>query len=166
MHIKPCRPYHAKLAGTSRIVMPDQKSQFKLYYFSLIGRDDPARFEWEHASLKPEQFEACLVKNGLEGVGFITAFPHITKVFRFAPSMETVLHVRAYSTMDMKAMDLSREDNFLEFACYVEAVIAAAEYKIWAQSRTVPEYLAAFGDFADGAIIKHDKLAEYAERSK
>jgi hypothetical protein len=97
----------------------------------------------------------------VEGVGFIVTFPHITKVFRFAPAMETVMHVRAFNTPDMSPIDLQRDDGFIEFACYAEAAIAADEYHLWSKSETVEEYLKTFSPFVDGPVKSSTKLAAF-----
>lgn len=161
MDIKPCRPYHSITTRKICLRLPDGQSVFKVYFLSLVGRDDPARYEWEHASLTPAALEERLRQAAPEGIGFITAFPHITKVFRFAPSSETVLHVRAFHTRDLAPLDLAREDLYLEFACYAEAGIAADEYRLWAGAKTVAAYLQTFSGFDDGLIVNHAKLGEY-----
>jgi hypothetical protein len=144
--------------------MPDGKSAFKIYYISIIGRDEPARFDWGRCAQTPAAFEALLARSGWEGVGFVTAFPHITKVFRFAPSMETILHVKAFHTGDLSPMSLEREDGFVEFACYAEAAIAADEYHAWAKAATVEEYLQYRSPFVDGPVRSHRKLADVFSR--
>jgi hypothetical protein len=161
MRIAPCRTYHSKAAGTGLVRMPDGLSVFKIYYISIIGRDEPARYEWGKGSLAPREFEELLGASAFEGVGFITAFPHITKVFRFAPSMETVLHVQAFNTRELAPLSLAREDNYLEFACYAEAEIAAEEFNAWARASSVEEYLSHISRFDDGPIVDHAKLAAY-----
>ena len=161
MQIKSCLSYRARTAGRSLVTMPDGKSVFKLYYLDIPGRDDPARYEWGRCGMKPEEFERLIVSQCFEGVGFITAFPHITKVFRFAPSTETVLHVRAFHTQKLQPLDLAREDGYLEFACLAEAVIANDEYRAWAAAGSVRDYLHFFSDFADGPVVCHTKLAAY-----
>lgn len=164
MRITACRPYHSTTVQTELLRLPDGISAFKVYYISIIGRDDPRKYEWEHCPLSPADFAIRLQSAGLEGVGFITAFPHITKVFRFAPAMETVLHVRAFSTADLTPLDLERDDHYMEFACYAEAAIAGDEYHAWAQAGTVEEYLASFSPFTDGPVISNTKLADYVGR--
>jgi hypothetical protein len=114
------------------------------------------------SELKPEKFEAELVKLAPEGVGFITVFTPITKILRFAPSAETIMHVRAINTATMAPLDLARPDNYLEFACYAEAALAADEYRAWAAAVDVEEYLASFSSFAGGPVVKNDKLAVWA----
>lgn len=161
MRITACRPYHSRTVRTELLSL-EGMSAFKLYYLSIIGRDDPGKFEWEHCPLTFAGVAARLRASDLEGIGFVTAFPHITKVFRFAPAMETVLHVRAFSTADLSPLDLGRDDGYLEFACYAEAAIAADEYHAWARAATVEEYLAAFSPFVDGPVANHAKLAAYA----
>ncbi len=161
MHVMPCRPYHARLYRTQTLALPDGVSAFKLYFISLLGRD-PDRFEWEQAPGAAVALEARLTALRPDGVGFVTAFPHITKLFRFAPSAETVLHVHAFHTADLAPLDLAREDACVEFACYAEAVIAADEYHAWARARSVAEYLAAWSPFEDGPIVNPAKLAAYA----
>jgi len=161
MHVKPCRPYHARTVRRQLCALPDGKSVFKLYFISIIGRDDPGRCEWEHAAISPEDFERDFIELGMEGVGFVTAFPHIVKVFRFAPSSETVLHVRAFHTTDLKPLDLGRQDSYVEFACYAEAAIAADEYHAWARAGSVAQYLEYASDFVDGPIADAAKMAAY-----
>jgi hypothetical protein len=146
---------------TSLLQMPDGKSAFKIYYVSIIGRDDPSRFEWEHCPLSRTDFERDFLAAGCDGVGFITAFPHIIKVFRFAPSMETVLHVRAFHTAGLAPLELARDEGYMEFACYAEAAIAADEYHAWANAATVADYLAYRSAFADGPVASNTKMAEY-----
>ena len=42
---------------------------------------------------------------GVEGSGFVLAFRHISKVFRFGPEAETALNVRAWKTQGMAPLD-------------------------------------------------------------
>lgn len=166
MRITACRSYHSRTVQTGLLHMPDGLSVFKVYYISIIGRDDLCKFEWEHSLLSPADFAARLQASGLEGVGFITAFPHITKVFRFAPAAETVLHVRAFNTADFSPLDLTRDDDYTEFACYAEAAIAADEYHAWAQAMTIDAYLTCVSSFIDGPVASNTKLADYWRRAE
>lgn len=159
--IKPCQPYRSKTIGKTLVKMPDGKSAFKLYFLSIVGRADRARYEWEHAPLRPADFQALFQESGLEGIGFVTAFPHIAKVFRFAPDAETVLHVRAFQTRGLQPLDLARTEQFMEFACYAEAAIAADEYRAWANAGRAQDYLEYFSEFQDGPIKNHAKLADF-----
>lgn len=159
MNIRPTRSYHARDAGRAVCAMPDARSVFKVYYVDIIGRADPARTEWDQCGLARDAFLTDLRASGLEGVGFATAFPHITKVFRFAPSAEIVMHVRAFDTRGLAALDLNREDGFTEFACYAEALIAADEYRFWAETDDIDAYLEQWSAFADAPIANHAKLA-------
>ena len=161
MNIKPCKPYQAKTVRRSLIRMPDGVSVFKVYFFSLLGRDETARYEWAQSAVTPDQFETLFSALPLEGVGFVTAFPHITKMFRFAPSAETVMHVRAFQTHDVSPLSLEREDGYLEFACYAEAVVAADEYRFWAEAASVKAYVAMLSEFVNGAVVNPAKLAAY-----
>ena len=161
MEITPCKPYHAKSAGTALVRMLKGPSVFKVYYVDIVGRDDPSRYEWDHSGLGRSEFEATLKTASIEGVGFVTAFPHITKVFRFAPAVETVLHVTAFNTKDLSPLPLDRGSGWVEFACYAEAVIAAAEYDAWAEADTVETYLDYRCDFDDAPIQSADKLSQW-----
>ena len=161
MQVQPCRTYHSKTISRSLVRMPDGRSAFKLYLVSIVGRANPERYEWDRAPMRPTEIEALFRASASEGIGFVIAFPHITKVFRFAPSAETVLHVRAFNTPELTTLDLAREDGHMEFACYAEAAIAAEEYAFWASAKTVEEYLARFSAFEDGPIARHDKLSAY-----
>jgi hypothetical protein len=161
MQIAPCRTYHAKTVGRTRLRMPDGRSVFKIYYISVIGRDAPERFEWARGARTPADFEAALRQSGIQGVGFVIAFPHVTKVFRFSPSGETVLDVRELHTDGLRPMDCARADGFHEFACYAEAALAAAEFHAWAQAGTVEEYLASEAADDDFPVVSNTKLAAY-----
>ena len=143
--------------------MPDCVSIFKMYYIDIIGRENAARYEWRRGSMDKADFEARLKASGCEGVGFITAFPHIAKVFRFAPEAETVVHVFAFDPVDLAPLDLSRNAPWAEFACFAEAAIASDEYRLWAAARTVEEYLESFSVFRDGPIAFHGKLRAWCE---
>jgi len=164
MRFATCRPYHSRTVERAVLRLPDNKSVFKVYFISLVGRDEPERYEWARCAGTPSTFMTRAQTAGWEGVGFLTVFTHITKVFRFAPAMETVLHVRAFQTADLTSLDLFRDDGYLEFACYAEAAIAADEYRAWAQSRTVEEYLQAWSPFDEGPVASRTKLAEYWRR--
>ena len=159
--IEPCRSYHGRLAGVRTWHMPDRRSVFKTYFVSIVGREERARYEWEHSAFSMDDLERLFLRSAVAGVGVVTAFPHITKVFRFAPAVETVLHVRALQTQTIGPLDLARADGYMEFACYAEAAIAADEYHAWARATTVAEYLACRSTFQDGPIADHRKLAAY-----
>lgn len=161
MDVTACRSYHSKTVSRRLMRMPDGKSVFKLYFVSIINRPERTRYEWPADASFAAALERRLATLPVEGVGFVTAFPHITKFFRFAPAMETVLHVRGFNTPDLSPLDLQRGEGFLEFACYAEAIIAADEYRMWAGSHSVAEYLRDFSDFVDGPVASNTKLGEY-----
>jgi hypothetical protein len=75
--------------------------------------------------------------------------------------METILDVVEYHTEGMRRMDCSRADGYHEFACYAEAAMAADEYRAWARSATVEEYLTFRSPAADFPVASNTKLAEY-----
>ncbi len=161
MNVKPCAPYVGDLVRRTILRMPDGISVFKTYFVSIPGRDDPPRYEWAASRLPVEAAETMLRNSGMEGVGFITAFPHITKFFRFAPAVETVLHVRAFHTPGLQPMPLDRDDAFTEFACLGEALIAADEYQAWADAADVAGYLDQWSAWQHGGIKNPAKLADY-----
>jgi hypothetical protein len=161
MQIAPCHTYHAQTVGRSVLRMPDGKSVFKVYYISVIGRDKPELYEWRRCSRTPADFEQAFLSADHAGVGFVIAFPHVTKIYRFSPEMETILDVREHNTEGMTHRDCSRCDGYHELACYAEAVIAAEEYRAWAKAATVEEYLAYRSDAADFPVSSHTKLAAY-----
>jgi hypothetical protein len=161
MQVKPCRTYHAKTVGRSVLRMPDGKSVFKVYYISVIGRDRPELYEWEHASRTAKDFERAFVAGSHEGVGFVIAFPHVTKVYRFSPEGETILDVREFDTEGMTDRDCSRSGGYHELACYAEAALAADEYRAWAEAGSVNEYLNLRSDAADFPVVNNAKLTAY-----
>lgn len=164
MKISTCRPYHAKAVDQKLLQMPDGKSVFKVYYLSIIGRDKPEQYEWEHSPWTQKDFEKNFLAGNYEGIGFVTAFPHVTKIFRFSPYSETILDVIEFSTKDMQLKDCSRPDKSHEFACYAEALIAADEYRAWATVKTVEEYFAFRCSINDFPVISNTKLAEHWEQ--
>jgi len=141
--------------------MPDGKSVFKVYYISVIGRDRPELYEWQRSPRTTADFERMFVGGSHEGIGFVIAFPHVTKVYRFSPEGETILDVREFNTEGMTDRDCSRSDGYHELACYAEAAIAADEYRAWAQSGSVHEYLALCSDASDFPVVSNVKLADY-----
>jgi hypothetical protein len=161
MLIQPCKPYHARVVDTSILWMPDGRSAFKIYYLSIVGRAERARYEWECSSLSLAAFEEAFLGSGQQGVGFVTAFPHITKVFRFSPTAETVLDVAGYRTPGLSPWDGARPDGFSEFACYAEAVIAAGEFASWAGAASVEAYLSYRCEALEFPIQYSDKLRAY-----
>ena len=107
-----------------------QQCEMQAALFESLGRRD----------IDAKAFIKAFRESGQEGVGFLTAFPHITKVFRYAPKMEILQHVRAFDTKTFAPISLIRDD-FVEFACLAEALLAADEYKAWAAAGSVEEYL-------------------------
>jgi hypothetical protein len=157
--IKSCKSYAARPAGIG--LYENGKHVFKVYYVDIYGRAEPERYEWDLCDRERTTVLEGLGKVGAEGVGFVVSFTHITKVFRFAPSAETVLHVRAYHTDDFSELDLEREEGYSEFACYAEAIIAADEYRFWAEADSVEEYLRRHSEWTDAPIRNHGKLASH-----
>lgn len=161
MQISPCRMYHAQTVGRSLLRMPDGKSQFKIYYISVIGRDKPELYEWRRCPRTHADFENAFLPGNHEGIGFAIVFPHVTKIYRFSPEGETILDVREFDTDGMTDRDCSRSGGYHEFACYAEAAIAADEYRAWAEAATVEEYLAFRTDASDFPVVNNAKLAAH-----
>jgi hypothetical protein len=160
--ITPCNPYDARIVGHDLVRLGDGISAFKVYFVSIVGRNQPRRYEWAHNSLGQDTFLADFRQSAWQGVGFVTAFPHITKVFRYAPNAEILQHVAAFDTQTGKPIDLNRDGGYVEFACYAEALLAADEYRFWAEAETVDAYLEQFSDCTKATVGSHTKLAAYA----
>lgn len=163
MNVEPTRPYRSRIRDRFLLPGGDEKSRYKVYTIDIVGRETPERYEWHRCGLTRQDLEQRLARAQLEGVGFVTAFPHITKVFRFHPGGETVLTVRAFRTSTMEAYDLDRGDQFVEFACMAEALIAADEYRFWAQARRVEDYVESWSDVDSADVTDHGKLRRYWE---
>lgn len=160
MHaIKPCNSYAARPAGIDLYRIG--RSAYKVYFVDIYGRPEPERYEWDRCGRGRQSVIESLRKVNLEGVGAVVAFPHITKVFRFAPSAETIMHVCGYWTPDFAPVDLQREDGFVEFACYAEAIIAADEYRFWAEAETVDQYLGQWSEWVDAPVRNCRKMGLY-----
>ena len=160
-----CQSYHGITAGQTVLNMPDGRSVFKLYLLSIVGRNEPVLYDWASARFSMAEFEARFCEGSYEGVGFVTAFPHITKIFRYAPEVETVIDVRELDTASLDELDCSRDDQYHEFACYAESLIVAEEYRAWARADSVDEYLQFRCSLADFPIGNHNKLSDYWDRS-
>ena len=141
MDIRPCGTYHATIETCVTVTMPDGKSAFKVYFVSSTGRDNPERFEWDRCPIDRQRFLQDFRASGRQGIGFVTAFPHITKVFVFPPRAEVLLDVEAFETATGQPLSLERPDGRCEFACLAEAVIANDEFLAWADAPDVPTYL-------------------------
>jgi len=162
LEIKPCNTYHAVCTGKELLRGTDGKTTFKVYFLDIVGRREPARTVWAQCGMCEEDFLARLAKaEGVQGVGFVTAFPHVTKVFRFGPEVETNLNVRGWWTRDLRPLNLLRGEDYVEFACLAEALIAADEFQFWAEAESVPAYLEKWSNFAGHAIRRRDKLARW-----
>ncbi len=157
--IKPCNTYAARPAGVA--TYENGQHVFKVYYVDIYGRAEAERYEWDLCGRPRDWVLGKLAEAGIEGIGFVVSFRHITKVFRFAPSAETVMHVRGFWTEDFSEVDLEREEDYTEFACYAEAVIAADEYRFWAEAESVPAYLQRRSDWTDAPVADNAKLACY-----
>lgn len=157
---KPANPYDARISGTRLVRGPDRRSAFKVYFLDIVGRANPERYEWDRCATGRDAFLAGL-RELADGVGFVTAFPHVTKLFRFGPHVETVLDVRGFRTPDLSEYPLARGDGTAEFACLAEALIAADEYGFWAAAADVGEYLGCWSAFAAGRIADPGKLGRY-----
>lgn len=161
MSIEPCNTYHGILDGFRLLRRQPGHSAFKIYFCSIIGRSQPERYEWSRAAHSQDQFVERFAASGLSGVGFVTAFPHIVKVFRFAPKNEVLEHVCAFNPQTWETIGLDRGEGYTEFACYAEAIIAADEFRYWAAAASVEEYLGARTYAADYPVVNHGKLRAY-----
>ncbi len=159
MIVKPCNTYAARPAGQR--FWQHGPSAFKIYYVDIYGREHPERFEWAPCGLDQAVVPAALATLGVEGVGFVIAFPHIVKVFRWSPQAEILLLVKAFKPADLSPILLDRDEGYVEFACLAEALIAADEYRLWAAATSVAGYLAQWSSWADTPIVDHAKLRRY-----
>ena len=75
-----------------------------------------------------------------------------------------MLHVRAFRPADFTELDLARSDGYVEYACLAESVIADAEYRLWAEARTVEEYLERWVDWQPVAVADEGKLGRHYRR--
>lgn len=158
-------PYAAVLDDFGLYLSKDATQAFKVYRLSINGRFTPERYEWARSVLTPEAFLPALREILPDGVGFVIAFPHVTKIFRFAAEAETLLEVTALDTLTLSPLDLTRSGGFSEFACYAEAIIAADEYDAWARATNVAEYLNVRSMRDTFVIADHAKLASHAPTS-
>lgn len=159
MNVKPCNSYAARPAGTA--LHRSGRSVFKIYYADIYGREQPERYEWDRAAHRRETVTTALDQLGVEGVGFVVAFPHVAKAFRWSPEAETLLLVRAFRPADGSPLSLDRGERYMEFACLAEAVIAAQEYRLWATAPTVEAWLDQWVVWPDLPIVDHTKLGRY-----
>ncbi len=153
------KSYRARTVATE--LVRQEPSAFKIYALEIPDRPEPRRYLWSRSGMSIREFAAAFREAGHQGIGFVTAFPHITKVFRFSPAAETTLLVRALDTRTLAPLALERGEGYLEFACLAEALIAADEYRLWAQAGSVEEYLEGWSSFREGEIRAEAKLWRY-----
>lgn len=160
--LKPAASYAATVVGRRLLEGMDGQSLFKVYFVDITGRPEPAKTEWEKCGIDQDFFLSAFSRtDGLEGVGFVTAFPHVVKAFRFGPEAETVLNVRAWNTRDLSFRSPDRSDRYGEFACLAEAILAADEFRFWADATTIDDYIAQWSEYSGSAIATENKLREY-----
>jgi hypothetical protein len=159
MTIETCRSYAARPAGTD--LYRRGRTAYKLYYVDIYGRPNPERFAWDLNELDRSAIPTALNEIGVAGVGFVVAFPHVAKLFRFWEKAETLLVVQAFVPKDAAPMDLNRGGGAVEFACLAEAVIAGQEYELWAAAESVEAYLEQWAEWTDLPIVDHGKLKRY-----
>jgi hypothetical protein len=164
--IQCANPYAGRMAGREILRGADGLSALKIYFLDITGRADPRRTEWDLCGRSREGFLRDLAARAPEGVGFVTAFPHVTKVFRFSPDAEIVMDVRGFLTPGLADWPLSRPEGWTEFACLAEALIAADEFRLWADSARVEDYLAAWSGFPEARIADPGKMRRYFEAGR
>ena len=160
--MKPCNTYHGILSGKALHRGGDGRTALKVYFIDIIGRAEPAKTVWSESGMTHDgSLEGLGRAEGVEGDGFVTALPHITKVFRFGPEAETVANVRAWNTRDLSPLALNRSQEYVEFACLAEAAIGAAEFAFWAAAESVETYFEQWCAESDWPIVSNTKLAAY-----
>jgi len=159
--IKEASPYAGRIAGRELLRGADGLSAFKVYFLEITGRSDPSRTEWAACGLRREDTLRDLASRAPEGIGFAIMFPHVTKLFRFSPDAEIVMDVMGFRTPGMEAWSLSRPEGWVEFACLAEALIAADEFRFWAECPDVPRYLDRWSGFIEARIAEHGKMRRH-----
>jgi len=160
--VKPVNPYTSRCIAKTKLDLPDGSS-FKVYFLDITGRSEPEKYEWDASGRDRHAALDQLAAAGIMGVGFICLFPHIAKVFFFGECAETNLYAQAFhgNPFAPSALDDARG---VEVACAGEMDIAAKEFLLWRESRSVEEYLDRFVDPETCGFENHAKLAEYVTR--
>ena len=57
---KPANTYDARISGMRLVRRPDGRSAFKVYFIDIVGRSDPARYEWDRCPTGRDAFLAAL----------------------------------------------------------------------------------------------------------
>jgi len=155
--IKKCLPYVSRVVGRARYEDEESGTSFKVYFVDIRGREQRERYEWSHCGMSHDDFLEALRGIAPEGIGFVIAFPHITKVFQFGPSPETNLYTRAYDTQGLKERSLDYGMG-TEVACAAEMLIAAEEFGFWLSAESVGDYLQRSTTAGDAEFRNHNKL--------
>ena len=134
--------------------------RFNVYVLSVIEREQPHVFDWQSYDYTPADFENR-VNSGIRGLGFITGFPGITKIFRYPSQIETVVDVGCFDVRLFEGVSSDRGEGYYEFACYAKAVIVADAYHAWPNAKTAPDYLKFFSTSTDPPFAWPGKLATY-----
>lgn len=157
--VKPVNPYTSRCVDRARLDLPDGSS-FKVYYLDITGRAERHKFEWDASGRDKRAALDQLAAAGIAGIGFVCLFPHIAKIFFFGECAETNLYAQAFrgDPFAPSALDYARG---VEVACAGEMDIAAKEFLLWRDSRTVKEYLATFVQPEICGFANSGKLAEH-----
>lgn len=133
---------------------------FKIYFVDILNREQKNKYVWEYAEITKKDLLNGIEKLHPQGIGFIIAFPHVFKIFRFGPSIETNLYSIAYNPKTMERLTL-QEEGWLELGCLAEIEISFDEFTFWATSPNVEDYLLNFSSKGNGSILDHSKLFNY-----
>jgi hypothetical protein len=137
----------------------------KLYFISLLEREDRAKYEWAYSDLRKED-----VKAGIEELidpkdipHIVIASPNITAVFKFGDPEQYQKETnfapsKMYRTASLEP--IVGED--VSMACLAEVHIISLERRLWEDAKTVQEYLGKFIEPRMISDVKNpNKLREY-----
>jgi len=158
--VKVCAPYASEVVAKSSLRIEETGGAFKVYFISIVGREQREKYEWECCGTATDDFLRTLEARRPEGVGFVTAFPHITKIFQFGPNPETNLYTRAYKTSTWEELPLDYSGS-TEVACAAEALILADEFRFWLEASSVEAYLGRTSSAGSAQFASHSKLREH-----
>lgn len=152
------------------LIFPDLRSARTIYFYSILNRPEPERYDWNEASVTPYDFinkldmEPELAKRiiGEKTIGSLIVFPHVfTDAIWNGGDRETNLYKKLFETAKDGEITLQELPNKDEHGILVGCPSVLVPYAIeaieWSIAESVPDYLFRAAEF--GADLSNFELS-------
>lgn len=114
----------------------------KIYFMSLLDRENVAKYQWNHSPLKQDEVKAGIERliSPIDIPHIVVASPHVTAMFRYGDPRQgeketNICRPGIYETASMKPQQGQA------IACLAEWHIVSLERRFWEDSNSVEDYL-------------------------